>query len=83
MLSPPPSLPSFLFFLFSSSLLFSSLSSPFFLLSFFLSFFLFETGFAADGPQSGPRPAGKLGVLVTGEQGVGEEGDKQTQRVCI
>ena len=28
---------------------------------------------AADGPQLGPRSAGKLRVLVTGEQGVGEK----------
>ena len=39
---------------------------------------------AADGPQLGPRSAGKLRVLVTGEHGDGAI-DKQTwtQRECV
>ena len=37
---------------------------------------------AADGPQSGPRSAAKLRVLVTGEQGVGLD-DKYGHRESV
>ena len=43
-----------------------------------------KRGDAADEPQSGPRSAGKLRVLVTGKQGVGaDDKQTQTQRECI